>query len=216
MLGRHYLWVVSRFASVDLARDGWNLYAYVGNNPIRFIDPDGYRAANLYGEVHDVEPGDVVTLVKTDDANWPTHTVIVGDFSEASEGEVPDALVYEATPQDSGSDDAFQDSAAHQPILVNSNDSSAGAGLWNAETNDVGSIVANRKADGSAYSPSEVRAAVEAVGPIIYSNQHGGSFGKRCDCAGYANQVVFQLNGAVGPPPQTGNLIIDWLRLGRR
>ena len=41
MLGRTCLWPLRRFASVDPARDGWNLYAYVGNNPIKYVDPDG-------------------------------------------------------------------------------------------------------------------------------------------------------------------------------
>ena len=41
MLGRSYLFPLRRFASVDPARDGWNLYAYVGNNPVARIDPTG-------------------------------------------------------------------------------------------------------------------------------------------------------------------------------
>ncbi|MEM9293414.1 MAG: RHS repeat-associated core domain-containing protein [Acidobacteriota bacterium] len=32
-----------RFMSVDPGRDGWNLYAYVGNNPVGFVDPDGHE-----------------------------------------------------------------------------------------------------------------------------------------------------------------------------
>ncbi|MCP3994806.1 MAG: hypothetical protein GY722_07055, partial [bacterium] len=41
MLGRTYLYPKFRFASPDPARDGWNLYAYVGNNPVNYTDPTG-------------------------------------------------------------------------------------------------------------------------------------------------------------------------------
>ena len=41
MLGRTCLFRLRRFASVDPARDGWNLYAYTANNPIKYVDPDG-------------------------------------------------------------------------------------------------------------------------------------------------------------------------------
>ena len=44
MLGRTYLEPFFRFASPDPARDGWNLYAYVGGNPIKFLDPTGREA----------------------------------------------------------------------------------------------------------------------------------------------------------------------------
>jgi hypothetical protein len=41
MLGRHYILDLARFGSVDPARDGWNLYGYVGQSPMIAIDPDG-------------------------------------------------------------------------------------------------------------------------------------------------------------------------------
>ncbi len=44
MLGRTYVFPFARFASVDPARDGWNLYGYVGQNPMGAVDPTGRRA----------------------------------------------------------------------------------------------------------------------------------------------------------------------------
>ncbi|MEM7052410.1 MAG: RHS repeat-associated core domain-containing protein [Acidobacteriota bacterium] len=46
MLARTYVPIYYRFASVDPARDGWNLYGYANGNPIRYSDPTGLSADN--------------------------------------------------------------------------------------------------------------------------------------------------------------------------
>ena len=60
MLGRTCLWPLRRFASVDPARDGWNLYAYVGNNPINRIDPDGRADKRTDKDLEILEDPDVL------------------------------------------------------------------------------------------------------------------------------------------------------------
>ena len=47
MLGRTYGIDLGRFFSIDPARDGWNLYGYVGGNPLSAVDPDGRQPLYL-------------------------------------------------------------------------------------------------------------------------------------------------------------------------
>ncbi|MBQ2744476.1 MAG: RHS repeat-associated core domain-containing protein, partial [Lachnospiraceae bacterium] len=40
---RYYNPVIGRFTQMDTYHgDGLNLYAYVGNNPVRYVDPSGH------------------------------------------------------------------------------------------------------------------------------------------------------------------------------
>ena len=56
MMARTYLYPFFRFGSIDPARDGWNPYTYVRNNPVGFVDPEGATvesALNLIREHRD-------------------------------------------------------------------------------------------------------------------------------------------------------------------
>ena len=56
MMARTYSSSRGRFLSTDPGRDGWNLYAYAGNNPLLLNDPDG-RADDLAVDLGGVEVG---------------------------------------------------------------------------------------------------------------------------------------------------------------
>ncbi len=43
MMARTYLYPFFRFGSLDPARDGWNPYTYVRNNPVAYVDPEGEK-----------------------------------------------------------------------------------------------------------------------------------------------------------------------------
>ncbi len=67
MLGRTYHLATHRFTSVDPARDGWNLYGYVGGNPINRADPTGLVDVDLSKEIA-ATGGLTVTSVAADQA----------------------------------------------------------------------------------------------------------------------------------------------------
>ncbi len=49
MRARYYKSNFGRFLSVDTQQDGWNRYAYTGNNPINGTDPTGQRVYLVHG-----------------------------------------------------------------------------------------------------------------------------------------------------------------------
>jgi RHS repeat-associated protein len=212
MHARFYNAAMGRFLSVDPSSDlaaaitrpqRWNRFAYVRNNPINALDPDGRREARLYGRTINVEAGDVVILVGRAD-NRPKHVAIIAGFSGSSGGRLPDAMIYENVPVTARGRATKQDapSAAHVPVATNSNSPDAGAGIWNASNTAIGGIVENRervRLDHSTvfnvFSEQRVASAVAAVGPVTYNNQDPGALQPRCDCAGFVDQVLQKLGG---------------------
>jgi 23S rRNA-/tRNA-specific pseudouridylate synthase len=57
--------------------------------------------------------------------------------------------------------------------------------------------------------------ALTRLNKMFQDKEIKGSYGARCDCAGYVNQVVYKLKGITGPSPAAGNTINDWLQKGR-
>lgn len=55
MLARYYSPYLGRFLSPDPALDGWNLYTYVGNNPMNLVDPTGLQTATPSCSIADKE-----------------------------------------------------------------------------------------------------------------------------------------------------------------
>ena len=71
MLGRTYAYLLRRFMTPDPARDGWNLYGYVGGNPVNSVDPTGRVAKALTAaareEIQAIAGGDASAVSFQDD-----------------------------------------------------------------------------------------------------------------------------------------------------
>jgi RHS repeat-associated protein len=217
MHARYYNLNWGRFLSVDPVLDQnaalkspqmWNRYAYVRNNPINATDPTGRREAMVYGQIRDVEPGDVV-LLRSKATGRIVHIAVIGDFKSVKGQKLPNALVWENAPAKGDKNNSrgrIADSSPHQPSLVDSNSTGVGgvAG-WNKKNMDVAGTLANRDLLGAGprslalrpFTSSEVARAALAVGPVTYNNQWAGASGPICDCAGFANQVLNNLGGTL-------------------
>ena len=54
MRARYYNAEQGRFTQEDPIRDGYNWYAYCGNNPIMFVDPSGYAVRDCFSDETDM------------------------------------------------------------------------------------------------------------------------------------------------------------------
>ena len=80
MKARTYLYPFFRFGSLDPARDGWNPYTYVRNNPVAYVDPDG------------LEPECTTQITGEDGGNQVvcTEQIEVTGKEESEEDEIPE------------------------------------------------------------------------------------------------------------------------------
>jgi RHS repeat-associated protein len=215
MHARYYRSQWARFLSCDPAGDitrgaiapqRWNRYAYTLNNPLKFTDPDGRREALVYGQKMNVEPGFAVIL-RDKETKRVSHVVVVADFKYTAGNKLPEALIYENAPKENHKGEHYiTDKNSHKPTPQNSNDPNL---VWSTSKNEVASIESNYydisgKGDFVNFRPDQVQAAVDTIGVVTYSETQSGmpnqgTNGLTCDCAGYADLILQELNGTLDP-----------------
>jgi RHS repeat-associated protein len=82
---RFYNPVVGRFTQEDTYRgDGLNLYAYVANNPVNYVDPSGYcgeKKENPFGKYSTAIDDNVTVIDKQVLPEWIKDTFTDGEYS---------------------------------------------------------------------------------------------------------------------------------------
>lgn len=85
---RYYDPTVGRFTQEDTYRgDGFNLYAYVANNPLKYVDPSGYCKSNIsLKEIENMAVNEIKAqldelLEDTYNAGWPIWSQVLGNES---------------------------------------------------------------------------------------------------------------------------------------
>ena len=170
MLGRTCLWPLRRFASVDPGRDGWNLYAYVGNNPIRFVDPDGWLQRDANGELIAKLGGLSGRKEKRLDGGRARRVFVVQDVTlTANDGRPIKAhTVLSGTPKvgDILYDDGTRtsDPTTTNPMCSDCHGMTFADGKYWIENNQIDSLL-----EGDGYEKIEGAAQVGDV--VIYRNQ---------------------------------------------
>ena len=159
MRAREYSPGLSRFLSPDPAQDGWNLYTYVGNNPIRSVDPTGMAAdespveakgwlglALKYGKY-----GIVVKPTGGTSGRWVNYrgeTALVGKRSEGFKVEVDFKLVSGSFSLEVADEGVYRQT----PVLGPGSNYQALEGPYNRNSVDFGAQVGPLEVDKGGVS----------------------------------------------------------------